>query len=76
MSGTGSFVMQAERVGAEALLAQIVRMVSEAQRSRAPIQRLADVVSSAMLVPFHDCEIVHDDKITPPDIIQVDSRFF
>jgi len=43
---TGSFVMRAERVGSETLLAQIVRMVSEAQRSRAPIQRLADVVSS------------------------------
>src|SRR5207253_8036313 len=43
---TGSFVMRAERVGADTLLAQIVRMVSEAQRSRAPIQRLADVVSS------------------------------
>src|SRR3989449_1241243 len=38
--------MRAERVGSETLLAQIVRMVSEAQRSRAPIQRLADVVSS------------------------------
>ncbi len=43
---TGGFVMRAERVGAETLLAQIVRMVSEAQRSRAPIQRLADVVAS------------------------------
>ncbi|HSB08768.1 MAG TPA: copper-translocating P-type ATPase, partial [Blastocatellia bacterium] len=43
---TGSFIMKAERVGSETLLAQIVRMVSEAQRSRAPIQRLADVVSS------------------------------
>ena len=43
---TGSFLMRAERVGSETLLAQIVRMVSEAQRSRAPIQRLADVVSS------------------------------
>jgi Cu+-exporting ATPase len=46
VNGTGSFVMRAERVGAETLLAQIVQMVSEAQRSRAPIQRLADVVSS------------------------------
>jgi P-type Cu+ transporter len=46
VNGTGSFVMRAERVGGETLLAQIVRMVSEAQRSRAPIQRLADVVSS------------------------------
>ncbi len=45
VNGTGTFVMQAERVGAETLLAQIVRMVSEAQRSRAPIQRLADVVA-------------------------------
>src|SRR5439155_1217162 len=43
---TGSFVMRAERIGADTLLAQIVRMVSEAQRSRAPIQRLADLVSS------------------------------
>jgi Cu+-exporting ATPase len=46
VNGTGSFVMRAERVGSETLLAQIVRMVSEAQRSRAPIQRLADAVSS------------------------------
>lgn len=45
VNGTGSFVMRAERVGSETVLAQIVRMVSEAQRSRAPIQRLADVVS-------------------------------
>jgi Cu+-exporting ATPase len=43
---TGAFIMSAERVGQETLLAQIVRMVSEAQRSRAPVQRLADVVSS------------------------------
>ena len=42
--------MRAERVGSETLLAQIVRMVSEAQRTRAPIQRLADVVS-AYFVP-------------------------
>jgi len=42
---TGSFLMTAERVGNDTLLAQIVRMVSQAQRSRAPIQRLADVVA-------------------------------
>ena len=42
----GTFIMRAERVGSETLLAQIVQMVSEAQRSRAPIQRLADVVAS------------------------------
>jgi Cu+-exporting ATPase len=46
----GSFVMRAERVGADTLLAQIVNMVSQAQRSRAPIQRLADRVS-AWFVP-------------------------
>jgi Cu+-exporting ATPase len=46
LNGTGSFVMRAERVGAETMLAQIVRMVSEAQRSRAPVQRLADRVAS------------------------------
>ncbi len=50
VNGTGSFVMRAERVGSETLLAQIVRLVSEAQRSRAPIQRLADVVA-AYFVP-------------------------
>ena len=50
VNGTGSFVMQAERVGANTLLAQIVRMVSDAQRTRAPIQRLADKVS-AYFVP-------------------------
>src|SRR6516225_1501949 len=42
---TGSFLMRAEKVGAETLLSQIVQMVSEAQRSRAPIQKLADQVS-------------------------------
>ena len=46
VNGKGGFVMRAERVGSDTLLAQIVRMVSEAQRSRAPIQRLADVVAS------------------------------
>ena len=45
VNGTGSFVMRAKRVGSDTLLAQIVRMVGEAQRSRAPIQRLADVVA-------------------------------
>ncbi|MBU1214601.1 MAG: cadmium-translocating P-type ATPase [Gammaproteobacteria bacterium] len=45
VNGTGSLLMRAERVGADTLLAQIVHMVSEAQRSRAPIQRLADVVA-------------------------------
>jgi P-type Cu+ transporter len=45
VNGTGTFVMRAERVGSETLLSQIVRMVSEAQRSRAPVQKLADRVS-------------------------------
>ena len=45
VNGTGSLVMRAERVGSETLLAQIVRLVAEAQRSRAPIQKLADMVS-------------------------------
>ena len=45
VNGTGSVIMRAERVGSETLLAQIVRMVSQAQRSRAPIQRLADRVA-------------------------------
>jgi Cu+-exporting ATPase len=46
VNGPGGFLMRAERVGGDTLLAHIVRLVSEAQRSRAPIQRLADVVSS------------------------------
>jgi len=46
VNGTGSFIFRAERVGADTLLSQIVKMVSQAQRSRAPIQRLADRVSS------------------------------
>jgi P-type Cu+ transporter len=45
LNTTGSLVMRAERVGSDTLLAQIVRMVAEAQRSRAPIQKLADTVS-------------------------------
>src|SRR6185503_16569849 len=45
INGNGSFVMRAERVGADTLLSRIVQMVAEAQRSRAPIQRLADAVS-------------------------------
>ncbi|HZO53715.1 MAG TPA: heavy metal translocating P-type ATPase [Bryobacteraceae bacterium] len=45
VNGTGSLVMRAERVGADTVLSQIVRMVGEAQRTRAPIQRLADVVA-------------------------------
>src|SRR6516164_2223961 len=47
---TGSFVMRAERVGSDTLLAQIVAMVAEAQRSRAPIQKLVDIIS-AWFVP-------------------------
>lgn len=50
VNGTGGFVMEAQRVGADTLLAQIVRMTAEAQRSRAPIQKTADVVA-AYFVP-------------------------
>ncbi len=46
LNASGSFVMEAERVGSETMLAQIVKLVSEAQRSRAPMQRLADKVAS------------------------------
>jgi Cu+-exporting ATPase len=51
LNSTGSFLMEAKRVGSETMLAQIVHMVSEAQRTRAPIQRLADIVS-AYFVPI------------------------
>ena len=50
VNANGTFIMRAERVGSETMLAQIVRLVGEAQRSRAPIQRLADKVS-AIFVP-------------------------
>jgi P-type Cu+ transporter len=50
VNATGGFIMRADRVGSDTLLAQIVRMVSEAQRSRAPIQSLADSVA-ALFVP-------------------------
>ncbi len=50
INGTGTFLMQAKRVGSETLLSQIVQMVSAAQRSRAPIQRLADQIA-AVFVP-------------------------
>ena len=50
VNGTGSLLMRAERVGRDTMLAQIVRMVADAQRSRAPIQKLADQVS-AFFVP-------------------------
>ncbi len=50
MNGTGSFVMRAERVGRDTLIAQIVQMVAEAQRTRAPVQRLADRIA-AWFVP-------------------------
>jgi Cu+-exporting ATPase len=45
INGTGSLIMEAQKVGAETVLSQIVKMVAEAQRSRAPIQKLADVVA-------------------------------
>ena len=51
VNGTGSLIITADRVGSDTLLAQIVRMVAEAQRSRAPIQRLADSVA-AWFVPL------------------------
>jgi P-type Cu+ transporter len=50
INGTGGLVMRAEKIGADTMLARIVAMVAEAQRSRAPIQRLADIVS-AWFVP-------------------------
>src|SRR5690606_11655925 len=51
VNGSGSFIMRAEKVGSDTVLARIVQMVAEPQRSRAPIQRLADAVS-AWFVPI------------------------
>jgi P-type Cu+ transporter len=58
VNGTGAVVMKAERVGADTLLAQIVRMVGEAQRSRAPIQRLADTVSGWFVPIVIVCAVI------------------
>jgi Cu+-exporting ATPase len=58
VNGTGSFTMRAERVGSDTLLAQIVRMVSEAQRSRAPVQKLADQVASYFVPAVVLCSII------------------
>jgi Cu+-exporting ATPase len=58
VNGTGSLVMRADRVGSETLLAQIVRMVGEAQRSRAPIQKLADVVAAYFVPIVVGCSVV------------------
>jgi Cu+-exporting ATPase len=58
VNATGSFIMRAERVGADTLLSQIVRLVSEAQRTRAPIQRLADVVASYFVPAVILCSIL------------------
>ena len=58
INGTGSFVMRAERVGSETLLARIVQLVGQAQRSRAPIQRLADRVAK-WFVPIVVAVAVH-----------------
>ncbi len=55
---TGSFLMRAERIGSETVLAQIVQMVADAQRSRAPIQKLADTVSG-YFVPASDRRCDH-----------------
>ena len=58
VNGTGSFIMEAERVGSETLLARIVKMVGDAQRSRAPIQRLADLVASWFVPAVILCSII------------------
>lgn len=58
MNQTGSFVMKAERVGKDTMLSQIVHMVAEAQRSRAPIQRLADIVSSWFVPAVILCAVI------------------
>ena len=58
VNGTGSFTMRAERVGSDTLLAHIVEMVTRAQRSRAPIQRLADVVAGYFVPAVVICAII------------------
>ncbi|MDD5282261.1 MAG: copper-translocating P-type ATPase, partial [Candidatus Omnitrophica bacterium] len=55
---TGAFVMQAEKIGSETLLSQIVKMVADAQRSRAPIQKLADQVSGYFVPAVLGCALI------------------
>ncbi|HEX7359082.1 MAG TPA: heavy metal translocating P-type ATPase [Bryobacteraceae bacterium] len=58
VNGTGSFLMRAERVGSDTLLSQIVRLVAEAQRTRAPIQRVADRVSAYFVPAVVVCALI------------------
>jgi P-type Cu+ transporter len=58
VNGTGSLLMRVEKVGADSLLAQIVKMVAEAQRSRAPIQKLADLVASYFVPVVLACAVI------------------
>ena len=58
INGTRTFIMKAEKVGGETLLAQIVKMVGEAQRSRAPIQKLADAVSAYFVPAVIICAVI------------------
>ncbi|MGH9435795.1 MAG: HAD-IC family P-type ATPase, partial [Terriglobia bacterium] len=58
VNGTGSFLMQAERVGSDTLLSQIVRLVAEAQRTRAPIQRVADRVAAYFVPTVVLCAVI------------------
>jgi Cu+-exporting ATPase len=58
LNGTGAFIMRADRVGRDTLLSQIVRLVSEAQRTRAPIQRLADRVASYFVPVVVLCAVI------------------
>lgn len=58
INGSGSFIMIAERVGSQTLLAQIVQLVAEAQRSRAPVQRLADRVASYFVPAVIVCAVI------------------
>lgn len=58
VNGTGSFIIRAEKVGSDTLLSQIVQMVADAQRSKAPIQKLADTVASYFVPAVIGCAIL------------------
>ena len=58
VNATGSFLMEAQRIGSDTLLSQIVRLVSEAQRTRAPIQRLADIVAGYFVPAVILCALI------------------
>jgi Cu+-exporting ATPase len=65
INGTGSLVMRAEKIGSQTVLAQIVQMVAQAQRSRAPMQPLADVVARYFVLAVLATAVLNASSVPP-----------